>query len=459
MTPSGSGNGAGATGRHPGRALVIGGSMAGLLAARVLAGHFEQVTLVERDRLPTGPDHRKGVPQGRHAHGLLVRGKEILGVLFPGLLEELLADGSTAVDMGAELRWHHFGGWKVAYRSGLIALSQGRPFLEAHVRRRVLALPQVGVLEACDARGLRVTTDGRRVTGLAVRRSGSPADETLGADLVVDAGGRGSATPRWLEALGYGRPAETAIRIDVGYTSRIYRRMPADLGGTKALLVYPTPPAEKRMAAVLPLEEDRWMVTLGGWLGEHAPTDERGFVEFARGLPAPEVGRLLERAEPLTDPVVHRFPSNLRHHYERMVRWPEGLLVLGDALSSFNPIYGQGMTVSALEAVALDAALRRARADPGGLAGLPARFFPAAARIVDRVWGLTAGEDYRYPEVAGTRPPGTALINRYVARLHRTATRDPRVYGAFLGVMNLLTPPATLFRPGVVLRVLGRRAG
>jgi 2-polyprenyl-6-methoxyphenol hydroxylase-like FAD-dependent oxidoreductase len=442
-------------GEQRGHAVVMGGSMAGLLAARVLSERFDRVSLVERDAELDGATTRKGVPQGRHAHGLLARGSDSLERLFPGLADELVAGGALRRDMLAALRWFHFGGYKLQAESGVIGLLQSRPFLERAVRRRVLALGNVSLVSGAEVEGVVPSPDRRQVVGVCLRRAGG-AGEALRADLVVDATGRGSRTPRWLEALGYEAPPVDEIQIGVGYASRVYRRRAGDLpGGADALLVYPTPPLERRMAVLLPMEEDRWMLTLGGWLGDHAPTDEDGFTAFARSLPTADVQRFLEHAEPLGPIVQHRFPSNLRRRYERLRRLPAGLVVLGDAVCSFNPIYGQGMSASAIAAETLAGCLDERRP----AAQLPRRFQARLAKALDAPWTLAAGEDFRYPGVTGPKPRGTDLVNRYVARVHVATQRDRRVALAFLDVMNLERPPTSLLRPALLVRVLRASRG
>ena len=419
----------------------MGGSMAGLLATRVLADFFERVTLLDRDAPPDTPETRKGVPQGRHAHALLARGEQILSGLFPGLTADLVAGGGFCADMGADMRWFQFGGYKKQHTWGRKTYTQSRPYLEWHVRRRVLALPNVQFRPGAAVAGL-THRDGR-VTGVELEQKG-PVE----ADLVVDCTGRGSASQRWLPAMGFEPPPESTVVVDVGYASRFYRRVPGR-EPTQVLFVYPQPPGERRASALMPVEGERWICTLAGWLGDYPPTDPAAFLEFARTLPAPDIYNVISRTEPLSDPIPHRFPANLRRHYERLARFPQGYLVLGDAICSFNPVYGQGMTSAALQADALSRCL-----DRGIDATLAHRYFRAVARIVDIPWKLAAGEDFRYPEVRGARPAGTNLVNRYVAMVHRAVTRDARVYGDFLRVLNLLDPPTLLFRPATFWRVL-----
>jgi hypothetical protein len=269
---------------------------------------------------------------------------------------------------------------------------------------------------------------------------------------VVDATGRGSRTPTWLAALGYARPGTEQVRIGLGYATRTYR-LPADaLGGDLGVLQAPTP-THPRGAALLRLEGDRWMVTLVGVLGDHPPTDPDGFLAFARSLRFPDVYQAIRDGEPLDDPVAFRFPASVRHRYERLDRFPDGLLVVGDAVASFNPIYGQGMSVAAAQALALRRHLAR------GTRPQPRRLFGELARVVDVPWDIAVGGDLAFPGVQGRRTVKVRLGNAYLARLHAAAARDARLAAAFLRVAGLVAPPASLLRPGVLLRVLqhGRR--
>jgi len=429
-------------------AVVIGGSMAGLLAARVLSDHFERVTIVERDRFPKGVETRKGVPQAHHAHALLPRGFMIMARLFPGIAEELGSGGAIASDVPAESLRYQLGGYRVRFSIGRKSLLMSRPFLEGHIRRRVRELPNVTVLEGHTVTGLLSDGAAERVDGVSIQRRVEDAPERrLDAELVVDASGRGSRAAAWLEEMGFERPPEERIEIGVGYTTRVYRSRPDDLSGVKFVIVEPTPGRERSIGAMFRMEDERWIVTLGGWLGERAPTDEAGFVEFARNLPAPDIHEVIKDAEPLGEAVRYNFPANLRRRYERLRRLPEGYLVTGDALCSFNPIYGQGMSVAALEAETLEGCLKE------GYEELPRRFYRRVSKVVDTPWKLAAGADFAHPGVEGNKAPTTGIVNWYVGHVRRAITRDEEVCRAFTMVTGLLMPPSALFRPKIALRV------
>jgi 2-polyprenyl-6-methoxyphenol hydroxylase-like FAD-dependent oxidoreductase len=429
-------------------AVVLGASMAGLAVARVLADAYERVTVLERDALPGAAAHRRGVPQSHHAHALLAGGRVALEELFPGLTDELVASGAVSGDLQAETRWYNHGLRLCQGPSDLRAVAVSRPLLEGCVRERVRALRNVRVVDRCEVAGLVGTPDGRRVRGVRViRRADGGAEEVIEADLVVDATGRGSRSPVWLEELGYPRPAEDKVRIGVAYASRVYRRRRDHVDGDRAVVVAATVD-RPRGAAMLSMEGDRWLVTLFGYLGQRPPTDPDGFVAFAATLPVPDVFAVISDAEPLGDVLPARHPASVRRRYERLRRFPGGYLVTGDAVCGFNPVYGQGMSVAALEALALRECLR------AGPAGLAARFFAKVARIVDIPWGIAVGSDLRFPGVQGARTAKVRLVNAYLARFHVAAAADAVLGRAFLRVVNLMDRPEGLLRPAIAVRVL-----
>jgi 2-polyprenyl-6-methoxyphenol hydroxylase-like FAD-dependent oxidoreductase len=437
------------SGRH---AVVIGGSIAGLVAAGALARHFERVTVIERDAYPDSPNARKGTPQARHVHVLLKQGEAAAEELFPGLFAELESHGGQRVDTSGDARWFYFGGWKARFKSGIEMVSQSRPLLEWTLQRRVAALGNVSLVTG-DVYGLLASGRGP-VRGVRLhRRGGASADESLEADLVVDASGRGSRTPAWLRELDWTPPPESEVKVDVGYATRFYRRTNAQRDWT-ALLCHPKFP-DTRCGVLLPVEGGRWMLTLVGWFGDHPPGDESGFLDYARNLAIRDLYDAVEHAEPLSDIALHRFPSNRRRHYERTAM-PDGLVVLGDAACSFNPVYAQGMATGALGARALDACLAEQRAErgPGNLTGFAERFQKRLARVTDAPWQLATGEDFRSSKAEGERPPFMPLRSWYTARVHELTWRDPFTAKRFLEVMHLVRPPTALFHPYIALRAL-----
>ncbi|HYC64761.1 MAG TPA: FAD-dependent oxidoreductase [Reyranellaceae bacterium] len=430
------------------RAIVLGGSMAGLATARALINHFDRVTLVERDDLPPGTGIRKGVPQSQHAHGLLPSGYRILDDYFPGMMDELVAGGAMRGDLTGDFLWYQYGGWKLRADCGLGAIVVSRPFLERAVRERVVALPKVTLLPGHDVEEPLHDRAARRVTGVRVRNRSTGEVATLEADLAVDALGRGSPSPKWLADWGHGTVAESNVMIDVGYATGVFERRPGDLYGTTGAVIAGTAPQSTRFAAVLGAEGDRWTITLAGCLRDYPPTDLAAWREFARSLPTPDVHELTKDRKLMGPLVSYRFPANRHCHYEALKEFPEGYLVIGDAVCSFNPIYGQGMSVALSEAHALDRCLA------AGSEGLAKRFFREVTRIVASPWAIATGEDYRYPQVAGKRPPGWRMISRYMERAHRVAGTDPVVQRRFFEVASLLAPPPAMMAPAIAWRVL-----
>ena len=433
------------------RAVVLGGSIAGLLAARVLAETHTEVIVVDRDLLGPAAGARRGTPQARHLHGLLARGHDVLEDLFPGLTAELVEAGAPVGDMLASSRIC-LGGFRFRQgRSGLTAVCVSRAVLEAAVRRRVLALSGISLLGGRDVVGLATTADGRRVVGAnVIGRVDGSAEERVYADLVVDATGRGSRLPVWLEAAGYRPPARERLEVRVGYSSRRYRLDPGALGDDLVLLSAPTPDSPRGGALSL-VEGGSCLVTLMGVLGDHPPTDPLGFERFSADLALSDVSEVLRGGRPLDDPVGYRYPTSVRTRYDRLVRFPESLVVLGDAACTLNPIYGQGMTVAALEAVAL----RRHLSDGGPQ--WARRYRHEVGRISGRAWAMAKNADLAFPGVPGRRTATSRALGRYVARVQAGAVRDADLGAAFLRVTSMVDPPEALFRPATVARTMTAR--
>ncbi|MBF6358015.1 FAD-dependent oxidoreductase [Nocardia higoensis] len=438
----------------PGRAVVLGAGIAGLLAARVLSEHFADVLLVERDPLDTeGP--RRGVPQGRHLHGLLDRGRTILEQLYPGFTSEATELGAGTAEALVGTRWY-LGGLRAApTATGLTSLMATRPLLEAVIRRRTLATPGIRWCAGA-AHGLLGDADEVR----AVLLSGDSGVRPEAAELIVDATGRGSRAPEWLIALGACAPAEERLEVGLGYASTLIPHVEGRLDGHRSVII--STGADGRGGGAIRVEGDRWHVTLAGMLGDHPPTDPAGFAAFAATLAAPDIHGLIAAAESAGHRsgtaqrqraiVPHKFRSPVRRRFDRLKSVPRGFVVLGDALCSFNPLYAQGMTVAAQQAIVLRDCLAA-----GGRADLPARFYSAASDVVDVAWRLSAGSDLANPAVPGPRGLRIRLTNAYVARAHRAAHVDPVVSRTFLRVANLVEPPTALLRPDLARRILWRR--
>ncbi|MFJ4438043.1 FAD-dependent oxidoreductase [Streptomyces sp. NPDC088923] len=431
-----------------GHAVVIGAGIAGLVAARAVADSFARVTVIDRDALPAEPGPRRGVPQSKQVHGLLGGGASALEELFSGFQDELVAAGGALGDGQVDHHWYLDGFRLRTAPSDIPGYGASRPLIEGVLRSRVAGLPGVKITDGVEMAGLEMTEPGR-VSGVRVTERRAGAEETvLAADLVVDASGRASRAGMSLKSMGYPEPPESTVRIDLVYVTRHYAKRPELLGGRRLGLSVVPSPALPRMGVVMPEENNRYALLLAGMFGEEPPTDDVGMLEYAQSLASPEVAAVIESATPLDEPAKMRFPASVRKHYEKLDRHPEGLVVVGDALCSFNPAYGQGMTVAAMEGVLL----RRLLAE--GHDRLPDRFFRAAAKLVDAPWALATGGDLRFPQVEGKRAPGDKLVNRYLERYRAAASVDPVLAATFLRVANLIEPPGRLLRPANVLRVL-----
>lgn len=434
-------------------AIVIGGSMSGLLAARVLTDFFERVTIIERDQFPDAPENRGGVPQARHLHVLLTRGHDIMESLFPGLDAELEAAGVPRVEWGYDTTGFTRGGWLPRFHGGIFTRSVSRTMLEWTVRRRLQNISCIQIMEGWQVSGLLTSDDKSRVTGvMAQARGGSREERTLNADLVVDASGRNSHTPEWLQTLGYGAVDETVVNSFLGYSTRWFKKSPTFSEFWKDILILGIPPVGTRGAALWEVEGNRWVVTLAGANRDYPPTDEAGYMEFLRSLPTTVLYDVVKDAEPISDIYGYQRTENRWRHYERLPRWPEGFAVTGDAACGFNPVYGQGMTAGAIEAQALQACLRE------GMDGAGARFQKRLAKDIQAIWVMATGEDLRYPATEGDRPGAfTRLVQKYFDRVQLILPNDTDMARTFLEITNLITPPTALFKPAYVWKVLTRR--
>ncbi len=449
-------------GRSQGRhAVVLGGSLAGLLAARVLADYFDHVTLIERDVYTENCETRRGIPQANHVHGLLLRGRQVLEQLFPGLQDEMIAGGAPLVDMANEIAWYTRAGWGVRFPSELKVLTFTRPMLDLYVRRHLNTTPNVRVMDNTDVLRLIPGSKKSQVAGVLICPRNTDADrrvaQQLRADLVVDATGRASRAPRWLSDLGYETPDEVVIDAHLGYASRLYR-IPEDFSADwKCAYVQSAPPDRRRGAILFTVEDNRWLLTLTGGGGDYPPTDELGFLDFARSLPVSTIYDAIRVAEPLSPIKTHRATQNRLRRFEHANEFPDNFLLVGDAVCAFNPVYGQGMTIAALGAVTLQNALceQQQLHRDGSLTGLSHRFQTRLAKVNEAPWLMATGEDYRYPETEGGSPGlMTKFMHRYMDQVLQLATQSVSVRRVLLRAFSMLTPPTALFHPRILSSVL-----
>jgi 2-polyprenyl-6-methoxyphenol hydroxylase-like FAD-dependent oxidoreductase len=421
------------------RALVLGAGIAGLLAARALAEHFASVVVVERDQLPAAPLHRRGVPHGRHVHGLLPGGLLLFERLLPGLVEEMTGRGAMVGDVLQNIRWYVRGRALCRADAGLMVLSASRPLIEAVVRDRLLLRPNVSMRGGEEAVALCFTPNGRRVTGAEVVDRVTGSRRTLAADLTVDATGRGSRAQRWLTGFGYPEPPTDQVTIDLWYGSCLFAAAP-DVFGDDIMVSIARMPKQRRSGIMQRIEDGRVLVTLAGIRGDRPPRDLTGFGDFAGTLAVPDIHRLVTSGRPLAAPVRFHCPTYERRRYEQVADYPAGLLPIGDAMCSFNPGYAEGMSVAARSATVLGDQLR-ADGEPDSSA-----FFAAVTEIIDAPWNSGVRADL--PGVVG--PSSTGQLNReYMADLERAAPDDAMLSRAFVRVAGLVDPPSALLSDAV----------
>ena len=438
------------------QAVVIGAGMSGLAAAGALAGFFEQVVVLERDELPASAADRQGTPQGRHNHALLAGGQRALGTLFPGFEQDLAQAGAVPLRVTADFCTEMPGLDPFPQRDlGWHVYSMSRPLIELTVRRRVERLPNVTLRSRFRARTLEASGHQRGAAVVGVRCEDAQArTETVPADLVVDASGRGGLTCDLLEAVGLQQPEATVIGVDIGYASAVFAIPDTASTEWKAVLTMPQAPESSRGALLLPLEGgERWMISIGGRYGEKPPGDVVGFLNFAEQLRTPTIYNAIRRAARVSEVARFGFPASVWRHFERLQVFPRGLLPFGDAICRFNPVWGQGMTVAAQEAVLLRRLLGASGGDARALADLASAFFTEAWSVIESPWGQAAVPDFVMPETEGERPRDFENQLRFGAALARLAAEDPDVHKLVAEVRHLIRPRSDLQAPELVARV------
>lgn len=441
-------------GKKFGKAIVMGASIAGLWTARALIDHFDEVLVLERDHLPEGPEFRSGAPQVRQYHGLLESGLKQLQAWFPGLDQELIAAGAVSYDVINDVHLRIRNRWYPRFPSGNILLSCSRLLLESSIRRRLRQNPCIRFVEGVEVVGLQSDEEKRRVTGVQIRNrrggsEGQAGNPVLTADLVVDALGRRSQTPEWLVEMGYSAPDETEVNSFLGYVTRKYKRKP----NTPMILVGATPPDDPYAGLVFPEENDTMVALVAGYNKHYPPTDPLEFDAFVHNL-GPEFEEALKGAEPISQPYGYRGTSSRWRHYEGLQRWPQRFVVLGDAFCGFNPIYGQGMSVAAMSAVALAEHVKNSN---GNLDGVVQSTLREISKITQGVWLLATSADLEWPGTEGG-PLGEGPADRfgrwYINHLLDATAFDKTIRLQFNAVSQLVKPSAALFAPEIFLRVM-----
>jgi 2-polyprenyl-6-methoxyphenol hydroxylase-like FAD-dependent oxidoreductase len=427
----------------------MGASVAGLLAARALAEHFEMVTVLEKDACPVHGAPRSGVPQGRHTHILLPSGAQVLERFFPGRLAELVRDGAKKFDYGRS-RFYVAGTWLPRVATGRDSFAQTRPFLEEHLRRWVSELPNVRMVYETNVFAPFFDKANQRVVGLEIGK-GSAAREQLRADLVTDATGRHSRLPAWLAENGFGDVPQMKVGIDLAYATGRFQ-VPADALPDHPMLYIVGPPPEKtRLGVVFQVEGGIAFGGLAGYHEDYPPTDLDGFLRFAKTLSQPDVYNVLSRAKLCAPIAQFRIPTSIRRRYQKMPRFPAGILPIGDAICALDPVFGQGMTVAAFEAEILSRCLHQGLKHKA----LRRAYFRAVDTCLDIPWTLCCTENFKYPQTTGPRSFSFPLVRRYVDFL--TTCGDPAVLAQVYEVLTLAAHPRELLRLDIPVRALRRK--
>jgi 2-polyprenyl-6-methoxyphenol hydroxylase-like FAD-dependent oxidoreductase len=431
------------------QAVVIGASMAGLAAARALADHFERVIVLERDRLPEQAVPRVGTPQSRHLHVLLPGGQRALTDLFPHFERDLANAGSVPLRMSRDIRLEIPGLGPLPSRDfGWFLYCASRPLIELTVRRQAERVTNLTIRSGCRVLEITATADGAMVTGV-IYEDADERQETLAADLVIDASGRCAPTLALLRSSGQPVPDEIVIGIDLHYTTTTFV-IPQDASTDWAgVATHPHAPERSRGGYLMPIEGNRWIVTLSGRLGETPPAEQEGFMDYARRLETQTLYNAIAHAERLGGFERFAYPASVWRRFDRLSTFPRGLLPVGDSICRFNPVYGQGMSVAAQEARLLNQLLKARATKPDPLTGLALAFFAESQPLVEAPWNMSAVPDLVYPETRGDRPPDFENRLQYNGALLRAAMRDPAVHRLMAEVQQLLKPPSVLQDPAI----------
>jgi 2-polyprenyl-6-methoxyphenol hydroxylase-like FAD-dependent oxidoreductase len=422
------------------QAIVIGAGMSGLTAAAALANFFDNVTVLERDTLPPGPEHRAGTPQDLHLHVLLGGGLDALGELFPEFEGDLVSAGAVSFRTGLDVRMERPGYDPFPQRDlGWTGYAMSRPLGEFVVRQSLMKCRNVTLRDGCRVTQLVPAPDGGAIAGVKLQNRNG-LEEMLEADLLVDASARGMLTERLLESLGQPMPDETRVGIDMKYSTALFAIPPDAPSGWKGVITFPSAPRTSQGAFLMPMEGNRWIVSLGAAHAEKMPANADEFLAFTKDLRTQTVFEAIRRATRLSEIYRFGFPASIWRHFERLENFPRGLLVVGDAICRFNPVHGQGMSVAAQEARLLLRVLADLSPEPDPLSLLATRFFHDVAALIETPWLSAAIPDFIYPQTVGQRPPDFEKSLQFGAALAKLAFRDPAVHKLMMEVQHLRKP-------------------
>ncbi|WP_169566182.1 hypothetical protein [Sneathiella limimaris] len=434
------------------RAIIAGGSVAGLATAKALSNKFDEIIILEADKEPETIEARKGVPQGRHVHGLLKGGSDALTKLFPELPEMLEEFSAPTADFCGDVKWYLNKRFMPRFNGDLPIRFQSRPLLEYCIRHCVQKLPQVTFRYQTRVTDYETDPSGDQVVAVHIQEI-SGEKERIEGDLFIDATGRGSKLPKWLEEKGYGTVPISETRVDLGYASCFLQLPPDDQRDWTSLLIYPTGPDEVRGCTLVRVENDTWLLTLAGYHKDHPPSDKQGFLEFAKNLPRPEVYEAVKDAEFLSDISLHKFPSSIRRHYDRLKHFPLRLIPVGDTNVSLNPLFGQGMSIAFQSVQSLQERLDTVDLrNEGDVLILRNFYLQSLNRIFRTPWDLAMGQDFKYLQTTGNPPFGWKIKNQLKALV--LSSSAPNVIESFFKVVHLIEPEKVFYRPLKMIQIL-----
>jgi 2-polyprenyl-6-methoxyphenol hydroxylase-like FAD-dependent oxidoreductase len=432
------------------RAIVIGAGIGGLAAAAAISEFFDEVTVLERDKLPLDALPRKGTPQSYQPHVLLVGGQRALSELFPDFDRDLVRAGAVPYRVGLHVREDRPGYDPFPQRElGLVGHTMSRPLIECTARERLKQLRNVVLLDRCGVLNLVAADDGS--VAAVEYEDDQGLHKQLDADLVVDASGRGSLTLSFLKETRHLQPEQTSIGVDINYATAVFAA--SEFPEWKLTIVLPDDRTSGKTGFLFRIEGDRWMALVGERHAPPLPEDIEGFMAQVRQLRTSTMSDVLERATPIGKVQRFAFRESSWRHYERLDDFPEGLLPIGDAICRFTPVYGQGMTVAAMEACILKRLLQTSTDTRSTLAGLGKAFFAGVLPVIEGAWSMSAIPDFAYPKTRGERPADLQETLQFNAALVRAAASDPDIHARMLRVRHFIDPPSVLREPAIARRI------